>query len=121
MVRFRARKIGGGIARTLGEKPFRKLLASDGLCHLHKGSDSRYFAVVGEGVRRPESRAGGRLEQLSFKGVGRNLFEAGEKGWFGLILDGSAQQTREAHERSAVACRAGTVQRLVDDQFTVGA
>ncbi len=65
--------------------------------------------------------AGERLEEPSFKGAGRTAFEAGEKAWFGLILDGSAQQTRQAHERFAVARRTGAVQRLVDDQFTVGA
>jgi hypothetical protein len=61
-----------------------------------------------------------RSEEPSLKAAG-NAFEAGEKAWFGLILDGSAQQTRETHERFAIARRAGAVQRLVDDQFTVGA
>jgi hypothetical protein len=44
-----------------------------------------------------------RLEQPSLKAAGRNAFEAGEKAWFGLILDGSAQQTRDSHERFAIA------------------
>jgi hypothetical protein len=65
--------------------------------------------------------AGERLEEPSFKAAGSNAFEAGEKAWFGLILNGSAQQTRQAHQRFAVARRAGAVQRLVDDQLTVGA
>jgi hypothetical protein len=72
-------------------------------------------------VRCFELCAGTRLEEPSFKAAGRNTFEAGEKAGFGLIRDGSAQQTRQAHERLAVARRTGAVQRLVDDQFTVGA
>ena len=72
-------------------------------------------------MRWLELCAGARLEGQSFKAAGRTAFEAGEKARFGLILDGSAQQTRQAHERVAIARRTGTVQRLVDDQFTVGA